>query len=201
MELRVACGSQSGCGRHLDRFGSLARGRRIVSLSIPVGGDDHAQGPADADVTLVEYGDYQCPGCGAAYPMVKAIMARLGAKLRFVFRNMPLNEIHPFAEMAAEAAEAAGAQGKFWEMHDGLYEHQVELGPELMSTLAKRLHLDVPRFEQDLVSHKFRDHVKRDFMGGVRSGVNGTPTFFIDSARYDGVLDEESLETALRQRI
>jgi protein-disulfide isomerase len=172
-----------------------------MSLSIPVGGDDHAQGPADAHVTLVEYGDYQCPGCGAAYPMVKAIRDRLGAKLRFVFRNMPLNEIHPFAEMAAEAAEAAGAQGKFWEMHDGLYEHQVELGPELMSTLAKRLHLDVPRFEQDLVSHKFRDHVKSDFMGGVRSGVNGTPTFFIDGARYDGVLDEQSLETALRQRI
>jgi protein-disulfide isomerase len=172
-----------------------------VSLSIPVGGDDHVQGAADARVTLVEYGDYQCPGCGAAYPMVKAILNRLGAKLRFVFRNMPLNEIHPFAEMAAEAAEAAGAQGGFWEMHDGLYEHQAELGPELMSVLARRLHLDVPRFEQDLVSRKFRDHVKRDFMGGVRSGVNGTPTFFIDGERYDGILDEQSLETALRQRI
>lgn len=172
-----------------------------MSLSIPVGGDDHVQGTADAHVTLVEYGDYQCPGCGAAYPMVKAILNRLGTKLRFVFRNMPLSEIHPFAEMAAEAAEAAGAQGKFWEMHDGLYEHQAELGSELMSALAKRLHLDVPRFEQDLVSRKFRDHVKRDFMGGVRSGVNGTPTFFIDGARYDGILDEQSLETALRQRI
>ena len=172
-----------------------------MSLSIPVDGDDHVQGTADAHVTLVEYGDYQCPGCGAAYPMVKAILNRLGTKLRFAFRNMPLSEIHPFAEMAAEAAEAAGAQGKFWEMHDGLYEHQAELGSELMSALAKRLHLDVPRFEQDLVSRKFRDHVKRDFMGGVRSGVNGTPTFFIDGARYDGILDEQSLETALRQRI
>jgi protein-disulfide isomerase len=172
-----------------------------VTLSIPVGGDDHVQGPMDAHVTLVEYGDYQCPGCGAAYPMVKSIQERLGANLRFVFRNMPLSEIHPFAEMAAEAAEAAGAQRKFWEMHDGLYEHQAELGPELLNMLAKRLRLDVPRFEEDLVSRRFRDRVKRDFMGGVRSGVNGTPTFFIDGARYDGILEELSLETALRQSI
>jgi protein-disulfide isomerase len=172
-----------------------------VTLSIPVGDGDHVQGPADAHVTLVEYGDYQCPGCGAAYPMVKSIVKHLGPKLRFVFRNMPLNEMHPFAEMAAEAAEAAGAQGKFWEMHDGLYEHQAELGPELIDTLAKRLHLDVPRFEQDIASRQFRDRVKRDFMGGVRSGVNGTPTFFIDGARYDGILDERSLEAALRERI
>jgi protein-disulfide isomerase len=172
-----------------------------VSLVIPVGKDDHVEGPEDAPVTLVEYGDYQCPGCGTAYPMVKAIQKHLGAKLRFVFRNMPLNEIHPNAEMAAEAAEAAGAQGKFWEMHDALYEHQDQLGPDLASGLAKRLHLDVPRFEEDLVSRRFRDHVKRDFMGGVRSGVNGTPTFFIDGTRYDGMLEEQSLEGALRVKI
>jgi protein-disulfide isomerase len=172
-----------------------------VSLVIPVGKDDHVQGPEDAPVTLVEYGDYQCPGCGAAYPMVKAIQKHLGEKLRFVFRNMPLNEIHPNAEMAAEAAEAAGAQGKFWEMHDALYEHQDQLGPDLASALAKRLHLDVTRFEQDLVSRRFRDHVKRDFTGGVRSGVNGTPTFFIDGTRYDGMLEEQSLGGALRQRM
>jgi protein-disulfide isomerase len=172
-----------------------------VSLAIPIGKDDHVLGPEDAPVTLVEYGDYQCPACGAAYPMVKAIQKRLGAKLRFVFRNMPLNEIHPNAEMAAEAAEAAGAQGKFWEMHDALYEHQDQLGPDLVKALAKRLHLDVPRFEQDLGSRRFGDPVKRDFMGGVRSGVNGTPTFFIDGVRYDGSLDEPSLEAGLRQRL
>jgi protein-disulfide isomerase len=172
-----------------------------VSLAIPVGKDDHVLGPADAPVTLVEYGDYQCPACGAAYPMVKAIQKRLGAKLRFVFRNMPLNEVHPYAELAAEPAEAAAAQGKFWEMHDALYEHQNELGPNLVMTLAKRLRLDMPRFEEDLVSHRFRDHVKRDFMGGVRSGVNGTPTFFVDGVRYDGILDEQSLEADLRLRI
>jgi protein-disulfide isomerase len=172
-----------------------------VSLTIPVGKDDHVLGPADAPVTWVEYGDYECPSCGAAYPMIKAIQKRLGAKLRFVFRNMPLSEIHPNAEPAAEAAEAAAAQGKFWEMHDMLYEHQDELGPDLLRTLAKRLRLDMARFEEDLVARRFRDHVRRDFMGGVRSGVNGTPTFFVDGARYDGILDEQSLEAALRERI
>jgi protein-disulfide isomerase len=172
-----------------------------MSLTIPVGKDDHASGAEDAPVTLVEYGDYQCPACGAAYPMIKAIQERLGAKLRFVFRNMPLNEVHPNAEMAAEAAEAAGAQGKFWEMHDALYENQDQLGAELVAKLAKRLHLDGVRFDHDLTTRRFRDHVKRDFLGGVRSGVNGTPTFFIDGTRYDGVLGEAALESALRQRI
>jgi protein-disulfide isomerase len=172
-----------------------------VSLSIPVGKDDHAAGPEDAPVTLVEYGDYQCPGCGAAYLMVKTIQKRLGAKLRFVFRNMPLNEVHPYAELAAEAAEAAGAQGKFWEMHDALYEHQDQLGPDLATILAKRLHLDMAGFDEDLASRRFRERVKRDFLGGVRSGVNGTPTFFVDGLRYDGTLDERSLEAVLRQRI
>src|ERR1700721_2740246 len=167
-----------------------------MGLAVPGGKDDHVLGPADAPVTLVEYGDYQCPACGAAHPMVKVILKHLGAKVRFVFRNMPLIEIHPNAELAAEAAEAAAAQGKFWEMHDALYEHQDELGPDLVRAFAKR-----PRFEEDLVSRRFRDHVKRDFMGGVRSGVNGTPTFFVDTARYDGILDEQSLEASLRQRI
>jgi protein-disulfide isomerase len=172
-----------------------------VSLSIAVGKDDHTAGPEDAPVTLVEYGDYQCPACGAAYPMVKTIQKRLGGKLRFVFRNMPLNEIHPYAELAAEAAEAAAAQGKFWDMHDALYEHQEQLGPDLATILAKRLHLDIARFEEDLASRRFRERVKRDFLSGVRSGVNGTPTFFVDGLRYDGTLDERSLEAVLRQRI
>jgi protein-disulfide isomerase len=172
-----------------------------VSLTTPVGKDDHVQGPADAPVTLVEYGDYECPYCGAAYPMVKAITKRLGAKVRFVFRNMPLNEMHPHAELAAEAAEAAGAQGKFWEMHDALYEHQSELGPDLMRMLAKNLQLDAQRFDADLVSRRFREHVKHDFMSGVRSGVAGTPTFFINAERYDGDLDATSLTAALQRLI
>jgi protein-disulfide isomerase len=169
-----------------------------MSLTAPVSTDDHTLGSAEAPVTLVEYGDYECPYCGAAYPMVKALVKRFGSKLRFVFRNMPLNEMHANAELAAEAAEAAAAQGKFWEMHDALYEQQAELGPDLLRTLARRLNLDRPRFESELASRKFREHVKHDFMSGVRSGVAGTPTFFINGERYDGALDERSLTAALQ---
>jgi len=172
-----------------------------MSLTVPVSADDHMQGPAAAPLTLVEYGDYECPYCGAAYPLVKAIVKRLGPKLRFVFRNMPLKQMHPNAELAAEAAEAAATQGKFWEMHDALYEHQSELGADLVRKLAQRLSLDAPQFESDLVSRKYRERVKRDFMSGVRSGVAGTPTFFINGERYDGELDEQSLTAALQQKI
>jgi protein-disulfide isomerase len=168
-----------------------------VSLVSPVADSDHSQGPASAKVTLVEYGDYQCPHCAAAYPIIKAVQERLGVRMRFVFRNFPLNQAHPYAELAAESAEAAGAQGKFWEMHDALFENQEQLGQPLIETLVKRLHLDTARFEADLESRHFQAHVKHDFMGGVRSGVNGTPGFFINGARYDESWDEESLTAAL----
>ena len=168
-----------------------------MSLANAVSAADHIQGAADAKVTLVEYGDYQCPYCGAAYPIIKAVQKRLGARLRFVFRNFPLNQAHPYAELAAEAAEAAGAQGKFWEMHDALYENQAQLGQPLIETLVKRLKLDASQFETDLETRKFQSHVKRDFMGGVRSGVNGTPGLFINGERYDESWDEESLSAAL----
>lgn len=168
-----------------------------MSLTVPVSANDHAQGAADAPVTLVEYGDYQCPYCGAAYGVVKSVQKTLGNKLRFVFRNFPLNQAHPMAELAAEAAEAAGAQGKFWEMHDALYENQNELGQELIEALAERLQLDAARFEADLEGRKFQPRVKHDFMGGVRSGVNGTPGFFINGERYDDSWDEEALSAAV----
>ncbi|RYD89899.1 MAG: DsbA family protein [Sphingomonadales bacterium] len=168
-----------------------------MSLTLPVSANDHAQGDADAPVTLVEYGDYQCPYCGAAYGIVKSVQKQLGKKLRFVFRNFPLNQAHPMAELAAEAAEAAGAQGKFWEMHDALYENQDQLGQELIETLVERLRLDAARFEADLEERKFQPRVKHDFMGGVRSGVNGTPGFFINGKRYDESWDEEPLTAAL----
>src|SRR3979409_1657782 len=116
-----------------------------MSLAIPVGKDDHVLGPADAPVTLVEYGDYQCPACGAAHLMVKVILKRLGAKLLFVFRNMPLSEIHPYAELAAEAAEAAAAQGKFWEMHDWIYEHQQTIAPQDLVAAPAQLRLAARR--------------------------------------------------------
>ncbi|SEK62254.1 DsbA family protein [Nitrosovibrio tenuis] len=169
-----------------------------MSLTIPVGADDHIQGPETAPITLVEYGDYQCPYCANAYVIVKRVQHQLGPLLRFVFRNFPLSQVHPQAELAAEAAEAAGAQSMFWEMHDALYENQPALSPALIGALAQGLQLDMERFEKDLASRRFREHVKRDFMGGVRSGVAGTPTFFINGERYEGSWDEPSLVNALK---
>lgn len=171
----------------------------IAQLNLPVSERDHAQGPAEAPVTLVEYGDFECPYCGAAYSIVKATQRRLGNRLRFVFRNFPITTSHPHAELAAEAAEAAGAQGKYWELHDALYEHQRNLDMAHLVGYAERLGLDVARFERDLREHRYRDRVREDFMSGVRSGVNGTPTFFINGLRYDGSWEEEPLVDALEQ--
>jgi protein-disulfide isomerase len=134
----------------------------------------------------VEYGDYQCPYCGEAYPVVKAVQKKLGKRLRFVFRNMPLNEVHEYAEVAAEAAEAADAQGKFWPMHDALYEHQADFGPGFVARLAKRVGLDVAAVEAAVAARTFRQRVRKDFMSGVRSGVSGTPTFYVNGARFEG---------------
>src|SRR6478672_137977 len=149
-------------------------------LTPPVSERDNTVGPDDAPVTLVEYGDYECPYCGMAYPIVKKAQRELGGQLRFVFRNFPLAEAHPHARVAAEAAEAAAAQGKFWEMHDTLYEHQDHLDDASLRRYAEQIGLDMDRFDDDLREHRFRQRVRDDFMGGVRSGVNGTPTFFID---------------------
>jgi protein-disulfide isomerase len=169
----------------------------MSTLTLAVGKRDHAQGPANAPVTLVEYGDYQCPSCGAAYPIVKALRRRLGDGLRFVFRNFPLERVHPHAEDAAEAAEAAGAQGKFWEMHDFLFENQDELDlPSLMS-YAREAQVDTERWALDMETRAFTARVKEDFLSGVRSGVNGTPTFFINGHRHDGPFDEDALLAAL----
>ena len=156
------------------------------TLTPPVGPRDHALGPADAPVTLVEYGDYQCPHCGSAYPVVQAVQRQLGDRLRFVFRNFPLSESHEYAERAAEAAEAAGDQGQFWEMHDMLYEHQSALDDPHLVSYATTLGLDVARFTRELEAGTFAAKVRGDFRSGVRSGVNGTPTFFINGVRYDG---------------
>ncbi len=170
-----------------------------AKLKPPVGANDHVQGPAHAPATLVEYGDYECPYCGEAYPVVKALQERLGNQLRFVFRNFPLSEAHPHAEHAAEAAEAAGAQGKFWEMHDMLYENQDALDAEDLVRYAKALRLDVPRFVKELAEHAHAERVREDFRSGVRSGVNGTPTFFINGVRHDGPFDLDSLLAAIEE--
>ena len=168
-----------------------------MNLSVAVGKSDHALGPEDAPVTLVEYGDYQCPYCADMHPMIKSIAKSMGAQMRFVFRHMPLMEMHPFAQYAAEAAEAAAAQGRFWEMHDSIYEQQSELGSDLMHQLAVKLKLDIEQFASDLDARRFRPRVKRDFMSGMRSGVAGTPTFFINGKRYEGPLDQASLQSAV----
>ena len=164
-----------------------------MNLSVAVGKSDHVLGPDDAPVTLLEYGDYQCPFCADMHPMIKAIARSMGAQMRFVFRHMPLLEMHPYAQHAAEAAEAAAVQGKFWEMHDAIYRQQSELGSDLLHQLAVKLKLDIAQFDADLEARRFRPRVKRDFMSGMRSGVASTPAFFINGKRYDGALDQASL--------
>ena len=168
-------------------------------LAAPVSERDHAQGPADAPVTLVEYGDYECPYCGRAYPVVKQLQRAMGDRLRFVFRNFPLNTIHAHASAAAQAAEAAAAQGKFWEMHDILFEHQETLDAHDLREFALKIGLEIYKFESDLAAERFAPRVGEDFRSGVRSGVNGTPTFFINDTRYDGSHGVESLLAALRE--
>jgi protein-disulfide isomerase len=167
-------------------------------LTLPISAErDHMQGPADAPLNLLEYGDYQCPYCGAAYPIVKEVQARLGDRLLFVFRNFPITTSHPHAEQAAEAAEVAGSQGRFWEMHDVLYENQARLSDADLHGYAEQLGLDVAAFDDDLSRHVQAERVREDFMSGVRSGVNGTPTFYVNGVRHDGSYELDSLLAAL----
>ncbi len=166
-------------------------------LTVPISERDHVIGPETAPATLLEYGDYECPYCGIAHPLVKEIRRQLGDQLRFAFRHFPLTEVHPHAELAAEAAEAAGAQGRFWEMHDYLYEHQRTLDTAHLITFANVLRLDVARFSRELAEHRYAGRVREDFLSGVRSGVNGTPTFFINGVRHNGGWDYPSLFEAI----
>jgi protein-disulfide isomerase len=168
-----------------------------MSLKVPVNDQDHAQGSADAKCTLVEYGDYECPHCGHAYPIVKRVQKHFGKKLRFVFRNFPLAEMHPNAESAAETAEFAGAHKKFWEMHDGLFENQEQLGGQLYLQLAQELGLSPQALREAVEKREFLSRVKSDFTGGVRSGVNGTPTFFINGKRHDASFEYADLVEAI----
>lgn len=170
-----------------------------AKLTLPVGDRDHILGQEDAPVTLVEYGDLECPYCRQVNPVIRELRRRMGGRLRYVFRQFPISSSHPHAQMAAEAAEAAGAQGKYWEMHDYLLEHQLALEEVNLLEYAAELELDVERFERDLKEHTYADKVREDFKSGVRSGVNGTPTFFINGSRYDGPWDVESLIEAIEK--
>jgi protein-disulfide isomerase len=152
--------------------------------------------------TLVEYGDYECPYCGQAYPIVKEVQKRLKNKLRFVFRNFPITQTHPHAQQAAEAAEAASAQNKFWEMHDYLFEHQNALANVDLEQYAKKIQIgNISTFKSELGQHIYAARVREDFLSGVRSGVNGTPTFFINGIRYDDSWDAKSLEGAIKDTL
>ncbi len=171
----------------------------LADLMVPVDPErDHIRGPVDAPITLVQYGDYECPHCREAAPNVREALARIGDDVRYVARHLPLPDIHPGAALAAEAAEAAGAQGHFWEMHDGLYKLETPIGPTALETLAQSIGLDMERFRDDLRTSRYARVVAQHVATAERSGVAGTPTYFINDIRYHGPYDVTSLESALR---
>jgi protein-disulfide isomerase len=171
----------------------------VSKLTVPSAGRDHIQGGGDAVITLLEYGDYECPYCGDAHPVVRAIRQQSGARLCFAFRHFPLVNAHPHAEHAAEAAEAAGAQGRFWEMHDMLFENQEALEDDDLARYASALGLDAKRLTREVSSRNQLSRIREDFHAGARAGVNGTPTFFINGAAYEGEVEVEPMLAALHQ--
>jgi protein-disulfide isomerase len=172
-----------------------------VRLSVPVNAQqDHVLGPRNAPVTLVEYGDFECPFCGRSYPAVRRLRGELGDRLQFVFRHFPRPE-HPHARHAAEASEAASAQGHFWEMHDQLFEHQAALTDGDLASYAANIGLDVARFEHDLTSHVYLERVQRDIQSGAHSDVHGTPTFFINGFKHEGPDTFDDLLNAIQQQL
>ena len=166
--------------------------REDAILTVPVSALAHVQGNAHAVVTLVEYGDFQCPACASAYPLAKQIQHRYAGNLRFVFRHFPLSQAHPYAQLAAELAEAAAVEGRFWAMHDWLYENQAAWAPHGAPGLdagVRALGLDEAAIAATLRNPDVDTHIRRDFMGGVRSGVNGTPSFYVNGYLYQGDFD------------
>ncbi len=169
----------------------------MADLVVPVSAHDHIRGPVNAPLTLVQYGDFQCPHCAAAYPEVAAIANELSDSLRLVLRHFPLAQVHPQAQRAAEAAEAAASQGRFWDMASLLYENQEELDDHSLGRYARKAGLDLKRFKKELNSGVHAARVRADYLGGVRSGVNGTPAFFINGKRHEGTFKSEALVAAL----
>lgn len=172
-----------------------------MSLNPPVSNKDHVQGRADAIIELVEYGDFQCSYCGEAYPIIKSIQQKFGDDLKFVFRNFPLSKIHRHAKLAAVASEAADHQGKYWDMHDMLFVNQRELHRSALIAYAETIDLDFVQFEDDLDDSLLFEKVEADFESGLKSGVNKTPSFFINEIIYDGSWDETSLFFFIKRRI
>jgi protein-disulfide isomerase len=172
-----------------------------TQLAVPVNAQDHSRGPKNAPITLVEYGDFECPHCGQAHYQLQELEKAIGESMRLVFREFPLTTVHPHAAQAAEAAESAGAQRKFWPMHDILFENQDALEEEDLLRYATAIDLDVEQFARDLSEERFAPRVREHFMGGVHSGVNGTPTFFINGVRHDGGFDYQSLLEAINEQL
>ena len=173
-------------------------------LKLAVNPADHHEGNVSGAITLVEYGDFECPYCRRAHPLVKRLLKEKGNELHFVFRNFPLRKIHPHAYMSAIAAEAAGKQGKFWEMHDLIFENQNKLSKDYLLSLADDMGLDLAQFAIDSKSEAILSKIERDFDSGIRSGVNGTPTFFLNGSpvltydeTYESLLDAILLESEM----
>jgi protein-disulfide isomerase len=173
----------------------------MTKLLIAVHPEDHLQGDPAAPCTLVEYGDYQCPSCGQAYPMIKKLQRHFGKRLALVFRNFPLTQIHPWAEPAAEVAEFAAEYDKFWQMHDQLFENQPHLSNALFLELAENLDLSPTELQAAVTGRTYRDQVRQEVSGGIRSGVNGTPTFFINGQRHNGPHDFDTLSRVIQEVI
>lgn len=173
----------------------------MSSLRVPITDTDHLLGNQQADCVLVEYGDYECPHCRAAHSYLGRIQRHFGDRLLYVFRNFPLGNIHPYAEAAAEAAEFAADHDKFWEMHDLLFQYQDQLGVSLLKALVQQIGLSPDELESSLEQGTYKKKVQADFSGGVRSGVNGTPTFFINGTRYNGPNEYEYLVEAISEVI
>ncbi len=172
-----------------------------IQLAVPVSEQDHSQGSANAPVTLVQYGDYQCPYTRQSTSGVRAIQQQLGTQLRFVFRNFPLTEIHPHALHSAEAAEAANAQGKFWEMHDYIFHHQHTLEDADLRRFAEAISLDTTQYEQDMTQHRHLKRIEADMEGGERSGVQGTPTFYINGVLHNASWEQDALLAAIERAL
>jgi protein-disulfide isomerase len=180
--------------RRLQARGGTRLAAPLIDLTDPVDPErDHVRGPDDAPVTLVEYADFECPYCGQAEPVVRELLAQFGDDLRYVFRHLPLADVHEHAQLAAEAAEAAGAQGRFWEMHDLLFAHQDALTLQDLEGYARELGLDVERFAERLRTRKYAPRIARDVDGADQSGVAGTPSFFINGRRQTGAYDLDTL--------
>ena len=172
-----------------------------VTLAVPVTDEDHIEGPRTASVTMVEYGDFECPSCAQAYPAVKILRSHFGQRIRFAFRQFPLREVHPHAELAAEAAEAAGAQGKFWRMHDLLFENRTHLKANGLRRLAEEARLDMERYDFEMNDHVYLQRVQEHIDSGTRSGVRSTPAFFVNGVLRDVSFGLEHLQQAIEAEL